>query len=145
MEPYIDLFLIRPVWVTLGLIVFVGIGFFLTKDQPTSYSWKKANTSWSEYVLWAAALACAVVLICIWGLFPFLYWLMVVSMALTISILVYVVTSAALTAEHVPAKEWLDASSVRFKKMSFPGHILTVGLGIIVFCVITLAGIHLAL
>ena len=143
MEPYIDLFLTRSIWVIMGFFVFIGAGYFLTKDE-TSYSWEK-NTNWPKYLLGLISLAYAIVLVYKWGFFPFLYWFGVVHVTLMVSILTYIGISAGLTAETIPAEDWLDASSVRFKEMDTLAHVLTIGLGLLIFALINLIGIHLAL
>ena len=143
MEPYIELFLARPIWIMLGLAVFIGVGYLLIKDDP-DYSWEK-RTDWPKYLLGLVFLGYAIVLSIKWGVVPFLYWFAVGHIAFALAVAVRCGLEISITAEHVPAEDWLDASSVHFKKMDLPGHILTNGLGLVVFIAANLAGIYLAL
>jgi len=149
MEPYIDLFLARPIWLILGVAIIMGLGYFLTKDKTTTYSWQKSDTNWTEYVLGSAGLIYAVALIFKWGFFPLLYWLVVISIALIAGLVAYMLIRFTLFTEQVPRgdgkDDWMDPIRTRDKDVDLPAQIIMIGLGIVIFGAINLFGIHLAL
>jgi len=148
MEPYINLFLARPVWIILGFVVVMGLGYFFTKNDPISYSWENKNTSWPEYVLGLAAIIYSIILIFKWGFFPFLYWFGVMNVALLAGIMTYGGIALCFFTEEVPRgdkDDWMDPIRTRDKDMDCVEKILITCVGLVVFFIINLIGIHWAL